>query len=680
MLPEPRMGAEAAFVAGLDRVARRLRLGSVAAAAIAASAAAALPVVLFSAVGATPAWSRAASAVMFVACFAACATIWVQRWTPTRTATTIEGRIGGFDNVIVTAAERAEDAGRRPLHRVVSDALWDAAAARLETVRLERVQPLAGPLATAVASVAAAVLLALYAPAMPIAAVDPNRAPDAQAARAPSAGDIRVTLRPPAYASRDARTLVNPTDIVVLEGTVVRLETGARPSPVRLVEPGQPTVTFEEERGAWHHEFVARASRVLLVQDDERGGAGRLLNVRVEADRRPIVRIEEPGKDLLLPDANSQVTVNVVAQDDLGLASLVLRYTRVEGSGESFTFEEGEAPIVLERRSPTEWRARATLPLQALKVEDGDTLVYRAVATDRKPGADPSASETFLIEVGRIGGVATAGFALPDERDRQAISQQMVIVKTERLHKERASLTAEIVLERARLLAIEQRMVKSEFVFMTGGEVEDEVAEAEAGHELAEGRGENQSQVDLLAAIREMSRAEARLNAGDTAQALVFERAALRALQRAFDRRRYLLRTLPERTRIDSSRRLTGDLKDARSSSRDAPPHEPDRLAVAARAALQDLGRAMNRGLSPDPALASRLLAIDPESADLRRAALTLSTATDRSALDAAARDAARLLTGLIYSRVSASARGAITDDALTGRLADIVPSPGGPR
>ena len=149
--------------------------------------------------------------------------------------------------------------------------------------------------------------------------------------------------------------------------------------------------------------------------------------------------------------------------------------------------------------------------------------------------------------------MATAGFALPEERDRQAISQQMVIVKTERLHKDRATLAADAALEQARLLAIEQRMVKAEFVFMTGGEVEDEVAEAEAGHELAEGRGENQSQVDLLAAMREMSRAEARLNAGDTAQALVFERAALRALQRAFDRRRYLLRTLPERARIDTS-------------------------------------------------------------------------------------------------------------------------------
>ena len=236
------------------------------------------------------------------------------------------------------------------------------------------------------------------------------------------------------------------------------------------------------------------------------------------------------------------------------------------------------------------------------------------------------------------------------------------------------------MLEQSRLLAIEQRMVKAEFVFMTGGEVEDEVAEAEAGHELAEGRGENQNQVDLLAAIREMSRAEARLNAGDTAQALVFERAALRALQRAFDRRRYLLRTLPERARIDASRRLTGDLKDARSSARDPRPAQPDPRVVAARTALQDLAAAAGRGLTADAALASRLLAVDPESEDLRRAALTLSTSTDRNALETAARDAAGRLTALMRSRLGASASGQIVRDPLTGRVADSVRASGARR
>ncbi len=117
-------------------------------------------------------------------------------------------------------------------------------------------------------------------------------------------------------------------------------------------------------------------------------------------------------------------------------------------------------------------------------------------------------------------------------------------------------------------------MVKAEFVFMTGGEVEDEVAEAEAGHELAEGRGENQSQVDLLAAIREMSRAEARLNAGDTGAGAGLRtggaaRAAARVRSAALSAAD-VARTRPHRSRHDGS---PATAKDAKASGRDVPGH-----------------------------------------------------------------------------------------------------------
>ena len=102
-------------------------------------------------------------------------------------------------------------------------------------------------------------------------------------------------------------------------------------------------------------------------------------------------------------------------------------------------------------------------------------------------------------------------------------------------------------------------MIRAEVVFLSGGEIQDELEEAEQSHELQEGRLENAGRAEMLKAINEMSRAEALLNGEDTARALVSERAALAALQRAFDRQRYFLRTMAERSRIDPARRLTGD-------------------------------------------------------------------------------------------------------------------------
>ena len=77
----------------------------------------------------------------------------------------------------------------------------------------------------------------------------------------------------------------------------------------------------------------------------------------------------------------------------------------------------------------------------------------------------------------------------------------------------------------------------------------------------------------MLRAINAMSRAEAQLNEGRAAEALVFERQALASLERALDRRRYFMRTLPDRSRIDPARRLTGERREARSWLRDPRPY-----------------------------------------------------------------------------------------------------------
>jgi hypothetical protein len=677
-LPDSRRIDGTAFLAGLMAFERRFKTASFASASLVASAAATIVFVGWPMLGGALVTARVAAGLAFAAVLGGAAMAWTRRWTPQRVAAAIEARTGGLDNIVVTATEHASGSSRR-LHDVVGAALWHDASERLRGVTPQKVQPLAALVATAVAAVLAAAIFVGTSPGQSLqhAAAD---AVNQQAANAvPGPGDLRVDVEPPAYSGRKTESLTNPAELAVLDGSRVRLSTSGASGQVQLVEPGRAPQAFDKGSDGWRHEFVAHQSRVLLVQGVAGDGAsGRLLQIRVDADRRPLIRIQQPGKDLVVPDATGAYAVEMEAEDDVGLESVVLRYTRVAGSGEAFTFEEGDIPIRVQAASTSSWKATATLALASLKLEDGDTLVYRALAKDRKPGAEPSASETFLIEVGRVGGVASTGFAVPEERDRQALSQQMLIMKTERLHASRTTLAAEAVLEQSRLLAIEQRMVKAEFVFMTGGHVEDEVAEAEAGHELAEGRQENQSQVDLLAAIREMSRAEARLNAGETAAALVFERAALRALQRAFDRRRYLLRTLPERARIDLTRRLTGNMKDARSTGREPRADEPDRSALAARETLLALGRGIRDG-ALDAALAARVLSIDPQSADLRRAALTFASAGEPAARIAAARDAQRLLAAFLAARVGAPPRGAIDGDPLRGPTGP-APAGGTPR
>ena len=131
-------------------------------------------------------------------------------------------------------------------------------------------------------------------------------------------------------------------------------------------------------------------------------------------------------------------------------------------------------------------------------------------------------------------------------------------------------------------------MIRAEFVFMLGGEVNDEEVEAEQSMELQAGRLQNRGQRDLRAATIAMSQAEKLLTGANTAEALVAERAAVTALQRAFSRDRYILRALATRSQLDPARRLTGSLGEATGWRRvppDAPANRRDGAAAGSAAA-----------------------------------------------------------------------------------------------
>ena len=232
-------------------------------------------------------------------------------------------------------------------------------------------------------------------------------------------------------------------------------------------------------------------------------------------------------------------------------------------SGARGGFTEG-AIDAIRRVSAREWRGRGGR--LTARLAEGDACVSRRRAGANPAGADAircASSGSEIVEFRRR-------TALPTENGN-AISQQMVIYKTEQL----ASLGSpssfeapgEGWLDQSRMIGMEG--VSAEVVFLSGGEVADEVEEAANSDELAEGRLENRGRAEMVRAINFMSRAEAQLNDGRAEEALPLERQALASLERALDRRRYFLRTLPDRSRIDTTRRLTADRREARSWVRD---------------------------------------------------------------------------------------------------------------
>jgi len=563
-------------------------------------------------------------------------------------AALVERQAGSLDNLLITAAELADRP--RPVRAEIVDELHRQVSERVGAVDPARVVPLLQPLAVGAAVIAGCVALASIGSRSIRAELDRISAGSLPAS---AAAGVTVRVTPPAYTHRTPQLFSDPVQVSVIAGSAIRVDAA----------------------GAIVRTWVATKSEGVELRVG--GGPPKFLLVTVVPDAPPVLRVVTPGKDTALAEPKGNVAVAIESRDDLGLSSLVLRYTKASGGGENLAFTEGEIPLRLDRRSDQHWNAQASLALESLNLSDGDIVVYRAIARDSNPGGSPVQSEQYLIEIGRTAQIADAGFSLPTEEKKYAISQQMVIYKTEQLLKSRPRLRQGVgaagpeFLNESQGIAVEQRMVRAEVVFLGGGEVEDELEEAARSDELVEGRLQNTGRAEMLRAINAMSRAEAQLNDGDLVEALVFERQALASLERALDRRRYFLRTLPDRSRIDLSRRLSGERRDARSWSRDERLVPVGDAVEAARRVMRELAVAAVDGAGVDAALAARLTAVDPNSAGLQRAAVAVASASSNEARRLAAQTAMQALTEHVLENVPAANAVDLGNAALGGLLAD---------
>jgi hypothetical protein len=600
-----------------------------------------------------------------------------RRWTPAAVADRIE-REHPVDNLLVTAEALGRD-GHHPFLAPVAAAAW----ARLETI------PAATHDVAGRGLLAAAIVLA---GTLGVIAIDgPASAPAERAALAPADGgplmepsisSVAIDVRAPAYLGGTRRVARDASRVEVPAGAVVSFVVATDAQTITVARDGAAAVEHPATGGAARITVDEPLDGIWTLAPRTRGqqGRARLVVVQVVPDAAPEIRVTEPARDRRLAKPAADLAVRLEVTDDHALTGLLLRYTRVSGGGESFTFADHDLPVVATRRTAADWTAEVTLPLASMDLEDGDLVVYRGVATDGRPGAAPVESEAFVVEIGalREASSAAGGGEDVDPDQRQAISQQMVIVKTERLHARSARLDDATRLGEAQGLAIEQRMVRAEFVFLMGGEVQDEVEEAAQAPDLAEGRQENQGQSALLNATRAMSRAEARLTAGDTAAALVAEREALRFLQQAFDRRRFLLRPIAERARIDPARRLQGTPpRTAGPRLAVAEPHAPEGWRAVERAAVA-VARARADTSADLVPVAAALTALDRTDAEIARVAAALVAAADPGAKQAALADAQRLVHASA-ARSLVRAPAAIPAPSVSGAVADALRR-GGPR
>lgn len=210
-------------------------------------------------------------------------------------------------------------------------------------------------------------------------------------------GAVVLRAAYPRYLALEDEAL--PTDgdtLVVPEGTTLTL-TGEATTALAvgrlLGEDGAVPLTLDG--GRFRSTFVPTRDAAWTLELEASQG-GRLegipppLPVRVIADSAPTVSIPVPGGDTIAPPSRL-IPVVVGLEDDHGLASAMIELRR------------GGLPVVrmpLPLDGPTD-RAllTATVDLNALGAAPGDTVLYRAVATDNAPRPRIGQSREYRIVV-----------------------------------------------------------------------------------------------------------------------------------------------------------------------------------------------------------------------------------------------------------------------------------------
>ena len=351
-----RVGAEGSVAAVIGQVRRRWRVRSIAFALAVAGAVFAAALILTS----IPI-ALVASAISLVVMLVRGVSL-----SNAGAAALIEREAGGLDNLLITAAEIAEKP--RPVRAEILDALQRQASERVRAVDPARVVPLLQPLAIGAAVVIGCAVLA-SAGGMSILATRAT----ISAGSSPSSETAGLTVRvtPPAYTKRKPQILNDPVQVSVIAGSGIQVNVAG--TVVR----------------AW----VADKSEGIELRAG--GGPPSFLLVNVVPDAPPLLRVVTPGRDTALAEPKGNVAITLESRDDLGLASLALRYTKASGGGENLSFTEGEIPLRFDRRSDQQWNAQASLALESLKLSDGDIVVYRAIARDINPAGSPVQSEQY---------------------------------------------------------------------------------------------------------------------------------------------------------------------------------------------------------------------------------------------------------------------------------------------
>ncbi|WP_158796690.1 DUF4175 family protein [Pedobacter sp. L105] len=464
---------------------------------------------------------------------------------------------------------------------------------------------------------------------------------------------FKVEITPPSYTGKPTRTQKQFT-ILAETGSSVKWEihTSQPLGKLSLLLNDNESLSLKPlnaEKTSWTLAKVMLIPGFYQVVLD--GKKSDFYQIEIISDQPVAIKITRPAQHSTIDVGQpQQLNLGVLLNDDYGISDAYLSATMASGKGEAVSFKEKKIAFNIAFNHQKQVKLDKLIPLKELGMKPGDELYFYVNATDNH--GQQSRSDMYILsiqdttELMSLTGIDN-GVNLVPEYFR---SERQLIMDTEKLLKEKSTLTETEFKNRSNDLGIDQKMLRLRYGKFLGEETEANIGGghedpksefAEHGHDdHAEGAkfGDMQSTMEqyahkhdnaedatffepqlkaqLKATLTEMWKAELQLRTYFPQEALPFEYKALRLLKDLQQKSRaYVAKTTFKTSPLKMEKRLTGELTDIKIITTKSDFSGDGNSQVKMEQAIGLLER-MKDGQSRTPAEMSLLLAGEKQLMD----------------------------------------------------------------
>jgi hypothetical protein len=403
----------------------------------------------------------------------------------------------------------------------------------------------------------------------------------------PQIKSINLTITPPAYTGKPSREQDRFT-IDAEEGAIVKwlINTNTAVTHAWLIFNAHEKVALmaNHDHTEWHMQKAI--TKPGFYQVSINGQLSELYQIQVIKDALPVIHIKTP-KQYTHIDAGEapRVNINTTITDDYGVSDARIFATVAKGSGEAVKFKEYQFAFDQAfGQHNRQYNLQKLIDLPKLNMEPGDELYFYIQAQDNHQ--QKTRTDVLIVSIQdtaqllSMDGLVAAANIKPE----YFRSERQIILDTEKLLKEKDSLSTTDYKNRCNELGMDQKLLRLRYGKFLGEEDEsgtetegnEDVSKAENfgnakvvmdaytdKHDNAEDATflEPAAKAQLKATLTEMWKAELHLRMYKPQEALPFEYKALRLLKDLQQKSRsYVAKTAYNPPPLKPEKRLSGDL------------------------------------------------------------------------------------------------------------------------